>query len=84
MKGSVLLVLVAVLALAPAAVAHDRDSGLRKIDHFVVIYQENHSFDNLYGGWERSTGCATPTRRTRARSTRPARRTSACCRTTST
>ena len=22
-----------------------------KIDHIVVIYQENHSFDNLYGGW---------------------------------
>ncbi len=56
MKGSVLLVLVAVLALAPAAVAHDRDSGLRKIDHFVVIYQENHSFDNLYGGWEKVDG----------------------------
>jgi len=25
---------------------------LHKIEHFVVIYQENHSFDNLYGGWE--------------------------------
>ncbi len=25
---------------------------LSKIDHIVVIYEENHSFDNLYGGWE--------------------------------
>jgi acid phosphatase len=25
---------------------------LREIQHIVVIYEENHSFDNLYGGWE--------------------------------
>ena len=57
MKVSVLLALVAALALAPAAVAHDHRGGeLRKIDHFVVIYQENHSFDNLYGGWEKVDG----------------------------
>jgi acid phosphatase len=31
---------------------HRRADGLKKIRHFVVIYQENHSFDNLYGGWE--------------------------------
>ena len=24
---------------------------LENIKHFVVIYEENHSFDNLYGGW---------------------------------
>ena len=24
----------------------------RRSNHFAVIYQENHSFDNLYGGWE--------------------------------
>jgi len=56
MKGSVLLGLVALLAFAPAAVAHDRGGGLRKIDHFVVVYQENHSFDNLYGSWEKVDG----------------------------
>src|SRR3954449_6082123 len=55
MKGSVLLALVAVLVLAPAAMAHDRGD-LAKIHHFVVIYQENHSFDNLYGGWEKVDG----------------------------
>ena len=26
-------------------------SPLARIDHVVVIYQENHSFDNLWGGW---------------------------------
>jgi phospholipase C len=25
---------------------------LAQIKHVVVIYEENHSFDNLYGGWE--------------------------------
>jgi phospholipase C len=29
---------------------------LAKIRHVVVIYEENHSFDNLYGGWERVNG----------------------------
>jgi phospholipase C len=31
---------------------------LSKIDHIVVIYEENHSFDNLYGGWEGVNGLA--------------------------
>jgi len=58
------LLVLAVAALpAPAAAAsgggHD-DGGkaLKKIRHFVVIYQENHSFDNLYGGWEHVDGVA--------------------------
>jgi acid phosphatase len=29
---------------------------LEKINHVVVIYEENHSFDNLYGGWEGVNG----------------------------
>src|SRR4051812_12445240 len=29
---------------------------LAKVRHVVVIYEENHSFDNLYGGWERVNG----------------------------
>ena len=61
------------------------DHALRKIRHFVVIYEENHSFDNLYGGWERVDGLRDADA---AHTTpgRPARRspTSACCRTTST
>src|SRR5919201_5647858 len=31
---------------------------LAKIKHIVVIYEENHSFDNLYGGWEGVNGRA--------------------------
>ena len=67
--------------LAPGgAAAH----GKRGIEHIVVIYQENHSFDNLYGGWEGVNGLGRADRRTRRRSTRTASRTTACCRTTST
>ena len=35
---------------------HGHGGGLGKVKHFVVIYEENHSFDNLYGGWERVNG----------------------------
>ena len=31
---------------------------LDRINHIVVIYEENHSFDNLYGGWEGVNGRA--------------------------
>jgi acid phosphatase len=57
MKRVVVLALSAMVVLAAPAAAHDKGGGgLRKIDHFVVIYQENHSFDNLYGGWEKVDG----------------------------
>jgi acid phosphatase len=56
----------AALALAAPAVAaahgsgHGHDDhhgkGLRAIQRVVVIYEENHSFDNLYGGWEGVNG----------------------------
>src|SRR3954469_1349768 len=58
MKGStgraVLLALsAAVMVAPPAAAAGSRADAkaLDKIRHFVVVYQENHSFDNLWGGW---------------------------------
>jgi phospholipase C len=63
--GRRLLVLASVLALAAflssAATGGDgnRDAKLDKINHIVVIYEENHSFDNLYGGWEGVNGLAT-------------------------
>jgi acid phosphatase len=31
---------------------------LSRIQHIVVIYEENHSFDNLYGSWEGVNGIA--------------------------
>ena len=48
----------AVLALTSSLVAHAEDGrhALDRIKHIVVVYQENHSFDNLYGGWERVNG----------------------------
>jgi phospholipase C len=54
-------VLVGAAALSIAAVAAttagaDRSDSLHRVKHIVVIYQENHSFDNLYGGWEGVNG----------------------------
>src|SRR6266513_630324 len=57
-------VLVAVAGLVVAftatggAGAARGDDQLGKIQHIVVIYEENHSFDNLYGGWEGVNGLA--------------------------
>ena len=58
--GYVIAVMASVaLILGPViAGADDRSDKLQKINHIVVIYQENHSFDNLYGGWEGVNGRA--------------------------
>jgi acid phosphatase len=41
------------MAVPGTAQAGDRhDDPLQKVKHIVVIYEENHSFDNLYGTWE--------------------------------
>ena len=72
MKGLTVLarrgVLVAVAVAAIGSIAasgavggtKDRSDGkqLSKIQHIVVVYEENHSFDNLYGGWEGVNGRA--------------------------
>jgi phospholipase C len=58
-RGRVLpfLVTAAVLAaLAGASSSSASSDGLGRINHIVVIYEENHSFDNLYGGWEGVNG----------------------------
>jgi acid phosphatase len=44
--------------LSASAASSAGPDPLRKIDHIVVIYEENHSFDNLYGGWEGVNGRA--------------------------
>ena len=58
MRRSILVALAGAALLAvPAAASGGGGHGrLDKISHFVVIYEENHSFDNLYGGWERVDG----------------------------
>src|SRR5438876_4659916 len=43
-------------ALPAAGATQPAESALGNIKHIVVIYQENHSFDNLYGSWERVNG----------------------------
>jgi acid phosphatase len=53
----------AIVALTGASVASagktdGRHSKLGVVDRIVVIYEENHSFDNLYGGWEGVRGLA--------------------------
>ena len=60
-----------------------RRDQLRKINHIVVIYEENHSFDNLYGTWEGVNGLANANAVTRLNSIRPVRRTRACFSSTS-
>lgn len=47
---SVALVAVGFAPAAPAAAA-PKDGPLGHFKHVVVIYEENHSFDNLYGNW---------------------------------
>ena len=48
-----------ILATGPAlTVQAGSGQKLSAINHIVVIYEENHSFDNLYGGWEGVNGRA--------------------------
>src|SRR3954453_18250311 len=49
------LALVALGLAAVPAQAAKPVKPLQKVKHIVVIYEENHSFDNLYGGWEKVT-----------------------------
>ena len=68
MRKALELALLCALAAAVVTVtagATSRKVGddrlMKKIDHIVVIYEENHSFDNLYGGWEGVNGRANAT-----------------------
>ena len=45
-----------IVAGSGTAAGNSDGNKLSTIDHVVVIYEENHSFDNLYGGWERVHG----------------------------
>ena len=53
------MMLVGVLVLGGGLASPARSAPPPKgptIDHIVVIYEENHSFDNVFGGWERVHG----------------------------
>jgi phospholipase C len=43
-------------AAADASAKRKPGAALGQAKHLVVIYEENHSFDNLYGGWGRVNG----------------------------
>jgi phospholipase C len=45
-------------ATAPGATADADRAGLQRVKHLVVIYAENHSFDNLYGLFPGADGIA--------------------------
>jgi acid phosphatase len=53
------VVVAGIVAVAAGFAGQGNGSGndrLARINHFVVVYEENHSFDNLYGGWEGVNG----------------------------
>src|SRR4051794_1051470 len=61
LRVPVLAIALLALGATPALASdhHQRGHGhkgppapLERIKHIVVVYEENHSFDNLYGGWE--------------------------------
>ena len=62
------LLAFATLASWPVVAAAEGDGDknpLGNVQHIVVIYEENHSFDNLYGGWPGVKGVShTPASRT--------------------
>ncbi|HZD69889.1 MAG TPA: alkaline phosphatase family protein [Actinomycetes bacterium] len=92
MRRSLTLTLGSLLPLAAATVslpatAQARGGGrdpLAGIKHIVVIYEENHSFDNLWGRWPGVGGLARNPSRTpgRPRSTATGGPSIACSRTT--
>src|ERR1700730_16348726 len=59
-----LLAMVSISVWPSVAYAHEDQGPLGAIKHIVVIYEENHSFDNLYGGWEGVNGRANATNST--------------------
>src|SRR5690348_7491191 len=54
--ASLALAALAAAAFAGSARPSTRSDGLGRVKHIVVIYEENHSFDNLFGGWEGVNG----------------------------
>jgi acid phosphatase len=67
LRASVLCLALVSLGATPALADHGHGHGhghkgppdaLQRIKHIVVVYEENHSFDNLYGGWEGVEGLA--------------------------
>jgi phospholipase C len=64
MRVTLFAAIAATLAFPGSALAHHgpgfhgHHHGGNDVKRIVVIYEENHSFDNLYGGWEDVNGLA--------------------------
>ncbi len=56
--GAALAAALLIVPAAQAATTTSSSSQLAQVKRIVVIYEENHSFDNLYGRWERVNGVA--------------------------
>src|SRR5579864_7682981 len=50
------LILAAAVVVGPASQSFAQTNGLQKINHVVIIYQENWSFDSLYGHFPGANG----------------------------
>ena len=59
--ASTLLLLSCTSAPRSASVSQQPNAALGRIQHLVVIYAENHSFDNLYGLFPGAEGIAQAT-----------------------
>ena len=55
------LLVITAISACRKHVVHLPPAGLDKINHIVVIYLENHSFDNLYGQYPGANGLADAT-----------------------
>jgi phospholipase C len=54
--AAVAVAVVAFGAAAGSAAKHATPAQLAAVKHIVVIYEENHSFDNVWGSWEGVNG----------------------------
>jgi len=60
-RVSLIAISLAVLGLALPATAQSaggRPAGLDRVQHVIVVYLENHSFDNLFGNFQGANGLA--------------------------
>lgn len=56
MKLAILLFCTAVICFSCSHKQAEFDNGIKNVKHVVVIYLENHGFDNLYGQFEGADG----------------------------
>lgn len=58
MRNFIHLLLASTLIASPAAASDKLDRKLERINHIVVFYLENHSFDNVFGAFPGADGLA--------------------------